>query len=125
MNKVRFALIGCGKIGERHASHIHEQGILKAVCDIDESKLKYIAEKYQATAYSNIDDLLQAEDDIDVVSICTPNGLHAAHTIKALKARKNVLCEKPMAISVYDCGEMIKWAERMNKRLFIIKQNRF
>src|SRR5690606_34389351 len=42
-----------------------------------------------------------------------------------LKARKNVLCEKPMAIHVYDCGEVIKWAERMNQRLFIIKQNRF
>ncbi len=61
----------------------------------------------------------------DVISICSPNGLHASHSILALKAGSHVLCEKPMAISVYDCGEMIKAAENANRRLFIVKQNRF
>ncbi len=69
--------------------------------------------------------MLENAADIDVVSICTPNGLHAQHTISALKAGCHVLCEKPMAISVADCGEMIKTAERANRRLFVVKQNRF
>ena len=69
--------------------------------------------------------MLTKEKEISVVSVCTPNGLHATHSIQSLNAGKNVLCEKPMAIDVTDCGEMIKAAERNNKRLFVIKQNRF
>ena len=69
--------------------------------------------------------MLEAGHDLDVVSICTPNGLHAKHSIQSLRAGYNVLCEKPMAITVNDCGEMIKAAESANKRLFAIKQNRF
>ncbi len=68
---------------------------------------------------------MEKELDIDVVSVCTPNGLHAEHTIKALRTGHHVLCEKPMCINVPDCGQMIQEAERANKRLFIVKQNRF
>lgn len=125
MKKVNFALIGCGRIAQRHAEHIVNNGQLKAVCDIDFGKALLLAEKYGATPYQYIDDLLATESDIDVVSVCSPNGLHAEHCIKALNAGFHVLCEKPLAISVYDCGEMIKAAEKNNKRLFAIKQNRF
>ncbi|MEM7381019.1 MAG: Gfo/Idh/MocA family oxidoreductase, partial [Bacteroidota bacterium] len=65
------------------------------------------------------------EDSIDLIAVCSPNGLHAEHAIKALNAGHHVLCEKPMAISVHDCGEMIKAAEDANRRLMIVKQNRF
>jgi predicted dehydrogenase len=68
---------------------------------------------------------LANEKGVNVVSICSPNGLHAQHSIQSLKAGFHVLCEKPMAINVNDCGEMIKTAEQANKRLFAIKQNRF
>lgn len=125
MKKVKFAVVGCGRIAQRHAEHIVNNGQLKAVCDIDFGKALLLAEKYGATPYQYIDDLLAAESDIDVVSVCSPNGLHAEHSIKALNAGFHVLCEKPMAISIYDCGEMIKAAEKNNKRLFAIKQNRF
>lgn len=125
MSKIRFAIIGCGRIGERHAKHISEQGSLQAVCDIDAEKAKKFARQYNCQHYTVIDELLNAEKNTDVVSICTPNGLHALHSIKSLKAGFNVLCEKPMAISVFDCGEMIKAAEQANKRLFVIKQNRY
>ena len=74
---------------------------------------------------SDIDEMLANEKEVCVVAVCTPNGLHATHSIKALKAGFHVLCEKPMANNVNDCGEMIKAAERANKRLFAIKQNRF
>jgi len=125
MKKINFVIIGCGRIAQRHAEHIVAKGKLKAVCDIDLEKALKLAQKYSATAYKNIDDLLAAEKDIDVVSICSPNGLHAQHSIKALDAGFHVLCEKPMAINVNDCGEMIKTAEKNNRRLFAIKQNRF
>jgi predicted dehydrogenase len=100
-------------------------GVLKAVCDIQYKKASDLASKYNATAYHHIDELLQKEKDLNVVAVCTPNGLHAKHSIMALNAGFQVLCEKPMAHNVHDCGEMIKAAERANKRLFAIKQNRF
>ena len=122
---VLFAIIGCGRIAQRHAEHIYKFGKLVAVCDTVEDKANALAEKYSAKAYYKINDLLDNEKDVMVVSICTPNGLHAHHAIESLKAGFHVLCEKPMAINVHDCGEMIKTAEKYNKRLFAIKQNRF
>ena len=123
--KVNIAIVGCGRIAQRHAEHINKYANLIAVCDIDKNKANLIAEKYGTKYFTNIDDLLSANLDIEVVSICSPNGLHAEHSIKALNAKCHVLCEKPMAINVNDCGEMIKAAERNNRPLFAIKQNRF
>lgn len=124
MKKINFAIIGCGRIAQRHAEHINNNGVLVAVCDIVLSKADALAIKYNAKAYQSIDDLLKNED-VDLIAICSPNGLHAEHSIKALKAGFHVLCEKPLAINVNDCGEMIKAAESSNKRLFAIKQNRY
>lgn len=123
--KIKIAIIGCGRIASRHAEHINNIAELGAVCDIVKEKADELAAQYNVKAYYNIQDLLDNEKDIDVVSICTPNGLHAEHSISSLKAGFHVLCEKPIATNVHDCGEMIKVAEQMNKRLFAIKQNRF
>ncbi len=125
MSKIKFAIIGCGRIAQRHAEHINNYGELVAVCDIVSGKATALAEKYHAKQYSTAEELLSNEKTVDVVSICSPNGLHATHAIAALKAGYHVLVEKPMALTVYDCGEMIKAAEHANKRLFAIKQNRF
>ena len=125
MTKINFAIIGCGRIAQRHAEHINNVGNLVAVCDTVTSKSEALATTYNAIAYNNIEDLLATEKSVDVVAICSPNGLHATHAIMALNAGYHVLVEKPMAISVNDCGEMIKAAERANRRLFAIKQNRF
>jgi len=124
-SKIKFAIIGCGRIAQRHAEHINNKGLLVAVCDVVKEKADELGKKYNAKVYYSLEDLLRSEKEIDVVSICSPNGLHAEHAIKSLQAGIHVLCEKPMAISVYDCGEMIKAAEKTNKRLFAIKQNRF
>lgn len=123
--KIKFALIGCGRIAERHAVHIKNYGELVAVCDVLKEKATLFADKYNVKAYTDIEELLQNEKEADVVVVCTPNGLHAAHSIKALRAGFHVLCEKPMAISVQDCKHMIAEAERANRSLFAIKQNRF
>ena len=125
MSKVKFGIVGCGRIAQRHAEHIENLGTLVAVCDVIKEKADQMAEKYNAKAYYEIEDMLAAGNEMDVVSIVSPNGLHAEHSIKALNSGFHVLCEKPMAISVNDCGEMIKTAEKNNKRLFAIKQNRF
>lgn len=125
MEKIKFGIVGCGRIAQRHAEHIGNKGILTAVCDVVKEKADELAAKYGASAYYSIDDMLKAQKGIDVISICSPNGLHAEHAIKALGEGFHVLCEKPMALTSYDCGEMIKAAERTNRRLFAIKQNRF
>lgn len=95
------------------------------MCDIIKEKADAFARQYNAIAYTEIAGLLQQHPETDVVVVCTPNGLHAAHSIAALKAGFHVLCEKPMAITAKDCGQMIHVADKMNKRLLIVKQNRF
>jgi len=123
---LNFAIVGCGRIAQRHAEQILKLGNLIAVCDIIPEKADDFESKFKTKGYHSIEDLLKNEKHrIDVISICTPNGLHAKHSIMSLEAGIHVLCEKPMAINVYDCGEMIKSAEKNNKRLFIVKQNRF
>ncbi|HEY8511778.1 MAG TPA: Gfo/Idh/MocA family oxidoreductase [Cyclobacteriaceae bacterium] len=125
MNTISFGIVGCGRIGERHAKHIQAVGKLTAVCDTDFERATRLGTQYNAKAYASLDELLADNVHIDVLAICTPNGLHAEQSIAALKRGLHVLCEKPMALSVHDCGEMIKAAERANRRLFIVKQNRF
>jgi len=125
MKKIRFAIIGCGRIAQRHAGHISNKGILVAVCDVVNERADELAATYNAVAYYSIDDLLKNETGIDVISVCTPNGLHAEHSIKALQSGFHVLCEKPMALQVADCKKMIAAADKNDKRLFIIKQNRY
>lgn len=123
--KLRFGIIGCGRIAQRHAEHIANRGTLVAVCDNVHQKADDMAARYNARAYYSLDQFLQNEKVLDVVAVCSPNGLHARHSIQILNAGFHVLCEKPMAISVYECGQMIQAAERSNRRLFAIKQNRF
>jgi UDP-N-acetyl-2-amino-2-deoxyglucuronate dehydrogenase len=125
MNKLKFAIIGCGRIAERHAEQINRLAVLQAVCDTVESRALNLGKQFGSEVYTSYDDLLLTEKDLDVISICTPNGLHAEHSIKAFRHGIHVLCEKPMAISVFDCGEMIKEAEKFNRRLFVVKQNRY
>lgn len=122
---INFAIIGCGRIAQRHAKHINNVGRLSAVCDVVEDRAVQLGEEYDANPYTDLDDMLQQETNVDVVSVCTPNGLHAEHTSRAVRAGYHVLCEKPMALSVADCGRMITEAEKANKRLFVVKQNRF
>lgn len=125
MGKVGFAIVGCGRIAQRHAAHISKLGVLKAACDTEFEKAVHLAKEYEAVPYSNLTEMLDNARNVDVVCVCTPNGLHAEHSIKALHAGFHVVCEKPMAIRVSDGMEMIKTAEIAGKLLFIIKQNRF
>lgn len=125
MKPLSFAIIGCGRIGKRHAEQIQLVGKLISVCDIDELKAKDFGQTYHAKIFFSIEKLLSDEIKPDVMVVCTPNGLHAHHTILSLEARCHVLCEKPMAIRTVDCMKMIEASEKAGKKLFVVKQNRF
>ena len=123
--KPSFAIIGCGRIAQRHAEQIIKHGIVAAVCDILPGKANEMAAFYNAKAYYSVEELLANEKNLDVISICTPNGLHALHSIKALQAGINVLCEKPLCINTKDGHNMIESAAKADKKLFVVKQNRY
>lgn len=121
--KLKFAIIGCGKISSRHAKQIIEKGTLVGVCDIIKERADVMALEFSTNAFYSLSEILKIEADIIV--ICTPNYLHASQTIQCLNAGFNVICEKPMALTEGDCNEMIKASEENNKKLFIVKQNRY
>ena len=122
---LKYGLVGCGRIGKRHAEQMKRTGKLVAVCDIDVAAGTELASAYDANFYDDIETLLFSENDIDVVAICTPNGLHASHSILSLKAGKHVLCEKPLCINSADAHRMIHAAVSADKKLYVVKQNRY
>jgi predicted dehydrogenase len=121
----KFAIIGCGRIAERHALQISRVAKLVAVCDIDIEKARLLANTYNLAYFDNVETMLIALPEIEIVSICTPNYLHAEHSILALNHGKHVLCEKPLAIHVADAQKMIEAADLNHKKLFVVKQNRY
>lgn len=120
MSKVRFGIVGYGNIGSRHARHIidNDQAQLVAVASLQKKP-----DDLDCNYYQSIEELLNNES-IDVLNVCTPNYLHAPHSILALQKGVNVVCEKPMALSSTECDLMIQAAEENNKKLFVVKQNR-
>ncbi|HEX7845260.1 MAG TPA: Gfo/Idh/MocA family oxidoreductase [Chitinophagaceae bacterium] len=122
-SSLRFGIIGCGKIAPRHAAEAAKQGQLVAVCDIIPDKANQLAAQYTAKAFYSIDELLKEE--VDLLAICTPNGLHAEHSIKALEAGIHVLCEKPLSISSADAKRMMEVAQKNNRKLFVVKSTRY
>ena len=120
-----FAIIGCGNIGKRHAEYIQAAGKLIGVCDIDKTKATETGKKYNATVFFSIEELLQSEAKPDVVVVCTPNGLHARHSILSLQSGCHVLCEKPLAISVSAGEEMSRKATEQTRLLFTAFTFRF
>lgn len=124
--KIKFGVIGQGHIGKRHAEMIRLNGEseLVAVCDPksrSELNLSGLSENF----YTSITELIHAHPEIEVINICSPNGLHAEHCIEALQAGKHVVCEKPMALSKADCEKVIFTALQNNKQVFVVMQNRY
>ena len=124
-SKLRFAIIGCGKIAPRHAVEMVKHGELIAVCDIVKDKANALAKQFSAKPYYTITDLVAGEKEIDLIAICTPNGLHAEHSILSMQAGSNVLCEKPLCISTADSTRMIATATNCRRKLFVVKSTRY
>lgn len=125
MKKIRFAIIGYGNIGKRHAQHIiaNEEAELIAICELPSySKPNEVTPNI--AWYTDIE-LMLKQEVIDVVNVCTPNYLHHTHCIKALQHKMHVVCEKPMALSTFECDAMIASANENNRTIFVVKQNRY
>lgn len=124
--KIRFALVGCGRISANHFGSLEqhkEECELVAVCDIASERARAAAEKYGATAYSSLSKMLEA-GGFDVVILTTPSGLHPTQTIECAEAGYHVVTEKPMATRMSDGIEMVKACDKAGVRLFVVKQNR-
>ncbi|HRO99168.1 MAG TPA: Gfo/Idh/MocA family oxidoreductase [Flavobacteriales bacterium] len=124
--KIKFAVVGCGHIGKRHAEMIarHPECELVALCDVRPAEETGVG-AMGVPVFPDMDAMLAAVPGIDVVNICTPNGLHAPQSIKALEARKHVVCEKPMALTKASCEAVLYKALQVHRTVFGVMQNRY
>ncbi|MDF5581099.1 Gfo/Idh/MocA family oxidoreductase, partial [Vibrio parahaemolyticus] len=123
---IRVGVIGCGKIAQiRHIPEYLDNDKVKLVGLYDRTleRAKALTEKYNLIHYIDYHDMLN-DDNIDAVSICVSNNLHAEITIEALNHGKHVICEKPMATNLEDCLLMLKTAKENNKKLLIAHNQR-
>ena len=127
MTPVRFAIIGCGRIANFHADPITKMSDaeLTAVCDLLPERRQEFQEKYGVPVYSNYHTMLQQEN-IDVVCILTPNGMHPSHAIDVInRYSKHVVVEKPLALAWDDLERMKIAADNAGVKIFPIYQNRY
>lgn len=127
---IGFALMGCGRIAERHADILTsgqvENAKLVAVSDIDETKAKAFGEKYKVPHFKSAHSMMkQLGTQVSVISILTQSGAHAAHCVEMSEYGKAILVEKPMALTLEDADRMIRTCDQAGIRLFVVKQNRY
>ena len=123
---IPFAVVGCGHIGKRHAEMIqrHPDCELVALCDPrSREETGVIAEG--VPYFQDLASMLAEVPAIEVVNVCTPNGLHAEQCIMALEHRKHVVCEKPLALSKASCEAVIYKALQVHRTVFGVMQNRY
>lgn len=139
-SKIKLALIGCGRIAERHLDAIkfHKHSVqVTAICDLDDSRLHYVEdflksnidEKYQIKKFNSFDKLINEFKNkrltFDLIILLTPSGLHSKQTIDAANLGINVCTEKPMATCWEDGIKMVNTCKKNKVKLYVVKQNRF
>lgn len=120
-NKIGFGVLGLGHIGQKHCLHILENPSANLVQTADINKEL----NFNNVANVHTLETLLQNPDIDVINVCTPNGLHAEHAILALKAQKHVVIEKPIAMSSIECNLIQQASSENDKLVFCVMQNRF
>lgn len=128
----KIALAGCGRISKNHIESIlklREEGLvgLVACCDVIPERAIEAAMKVGngCRSYTDIETMLETEKNVDLVSLCTPSGLHPYQAIKVAEAGKNILSEKPMGCSLEACDRAIAAADKAGVKYMVVKQNRF
>ena len=123
---IKVGLIGAGFMGQMHSScHMAVRGAkLAAVADIQEANAAALAEPAGAAVYTDVDRML-AEADIDMVDICLPTSMHCDATVRAAKAGKHVLCEKPIALKVSEADKMIRACDKAGVQFMVAQVIRF
>jgi len=119
-NILSVGMIGSGGIAQSHMRAIQQNDNIQlaAVMDIDASRAEAAAENYDARAYTNLEALLK-DPDVEAVHVCTPHCFHGEHVVAAAEAGKHVLVEKPMALTLQECDEMIQACEAAGKILMV------
>ena len=124
--KIRIAIAGCGRISKSHfgAVETHSDNLeLAAVCEKDKDILRAHEKQYGVPGYSSLEEMLDSEK-LDLVSLCTPSGMHPAETIMAARKKVHVMTEKPMATRWKDALEMVRVCDEEDVHLLEVKQNR-
>lgn len=127
MKKNKFAIIGCGRIAYRHIEAIQKNSNaqLVALCDLNLGRAKERNQCAGVSIYNNYNEMLEKED-IDVVNIMTPNGMHAEHALDIInRFKKHVVIEKPLCLRVEDGKKLIETAKANNVQIFAVHQNRY
>jgi UDP-N-acetyl-2-amino-2-deoxyglucuronate dehydrogenase len=125
--KPRFALVGAGVIGKHHGmvmTQLADRLELVAVVDVDLSRAEQLAAERGGRAYASLTDAL-AYEDVDVVTVATPTGLHGVVAVEALEAGKHVVIEKPAEVTVEKTDEIIEAQGRAGTLVSVISQHRF
>jgi len=127
-DQLRFALVGCGRISDRHAGLLSgelKNARLVAVCDTIATKAEKTGKKYKVPWYTSYDEMLN-QVEVDVVTLLTESGNHAHQAVDMVrKYRKHLVVEKPMALTLSDADEMIRTCDEQRVKLFVVKQNRY
>lgn len=125
-DKVHFAVVGCGHIGKRHAEMIARDpgSRLSALCDVKPRSELGIGQ-FDVPFFADIHAMLDAVPEVDVVNICTPNGLHVPLSLAALEHGKHVVCEKPMGLTKAGCEAVLSMALQKHRHVFGVMQNRY
>ena len=124
--KLRIAVVGCGRISKKHFEAIQQHNDclkLVAICEPKEEQRELMAKQLKVPGYQNLEQMIENEQ-LDVVALCTPSGLHAEQTILAAKNGISIITEKPMATRWNDGLRMVKECDENNVKLFVVKQNR-
>jgi UDP-N-acetyl-2-amino-2-deoxyglucuronate dehydrogenase len=125
--KIKFAIIGCGHIGKRHASMIqgNEGCELVALCDVKPEETLNLEAYSRARFFNSIEELLATDLAIDIIVVASPNGYHEAHALKALEKGCHLVIEKPMSLTKSGCERIIFKALQKHKEVFCVMQNRY
>jgi UDP-N-acetyl-2-amino-2-deoxyglucuronate dehydrogenase len=121
---IRYLLVGAGNIGARHAAQIRRTGLLVGVCDLVREKALHVAQTPDIPVFESLTHML-ASVEADILVVCTPNGCHIEHSRAGLEAGRHVLCEKPLSIGLDAALSLAPWIQHSQKKLWIVKQNRF
>ena len=123
---MNFAIVGCGFIAKKHAKAISEIKGSKLVAVLDKipEAMEFYTNEYGANQYTELEDMLSYEE-IDIVCICTPSGFHESNAVQVEKAKKHILVEKPIAMSIKDTDQIIEACKENNVKLAVVHPNRF
>jgi UDP-N-acetyl-2-amino-2-deoxyglucuronate dehydrogenase len=124
--KIKFAILGCGHIGKRHAEMIvrNSESELVGLIDIKDKKELNI-ESFNAPFFNSIEDFFESGIEVDVINIATPNGLHSENALTCLEKGKNVVIEKPIALNKNDAEKVLYKSLQKHKHIFAVMQNRY